>query len=56
MTIARIMEMLMGHIGNLQAAYSLAMARVDMPEALRIEAEMNTAKHSLALLETIKDL
>ena len=56
MTIARIIEMLSAHIGNLQAAYSLAAARVDIPEVLRLEAEMIVSKHSFALLATIKEI
>jgi hypothetical protein len=54
MTIERIIEMLQAHLGNLQAAYSLSMARVDVPAALQTEAEMIQTRHTLALVETLR--
>ena len=54
MTIERIIEMLHAHLGNLQAEYSLAMARVDIPTALGVQSQIITTKHTLALIETLK--
>jgi|688.fasta_scaffold165626_2 hypothetical protein len=54
MTIERIIEMLQAHLGNLQAEYSLAMARIDVPAALNAETQIILTRHTLALVETLK--
>ncbi len=50
MRIERIIEMLQAHIGQQQAAYSLAVARVDVPESLSIQGEIIESQHTLAIL------
>lgn len=54
MTLEKIIEMLYAHLQNKQAAYSFAMSRVDVAEALMLESEINVTRHTLSLLEKLK--
>lgn len=53
MTIERIIELLSKHISLQSADYALAMARVDIPTALAIEAGLIQSRNTLALLQTL---
>lgn len=51
-----IIDLLTKHIGLKSAEYSLAVARVDIPATLTLQAELVQSRHTLALLETLRGM